>query len=84
MISDIRYYFGGIIFFAWYHRWSHEIPLLWTFHHTHHSGMQMNLTTAVRLNWLGAFISPVIYIPLLLIGFSPEVLIICITTEFFF
>lgn len=70
--------------FYWYHRLSHEIPLLWTLHHTHHSGMRMNLTTAVRLNWLGAFVSPLIYIPFVLLGFSAEILTISLAIGLFF
>ncbi|HAS44264.1 MAG TPA: hypothetical protein DCS93_27545 [Microscillaceae bacterium] len=57
--------------YYWYHRLSHEIPLLWTIHHTHHSSPWFNFTTAGRLNWLGKFTAPVFYIPLILIGFSP-------------
>ena len=70
--------------FYWYHRWSHEIPLLWTFHHTHHSGMKMNLSTAVRLNWIGTFLSPLIYIPFVLLGFSADLIIICLLVSLFF
>ena len=70
--------------FYWYHRLSHEIPLLWTMHHTHHSAMKMNLSTAVRLNWIAAFVSPIIYLPFILIGFSPEVLITCVLAGLFF
>lgn len=70
--------------FYWYHRLSHEIPLLWTLHHTHHSGMKMNLTTAVRLNWIGTFVSPLIYIPFVLLGFSSEILIISLAVGLFF
>jgi sterol desaturase/sphingolipid hydroxylase (fatty acid hydroxylase superfamily) len=61
--------------FYWYHRISHETPLLWTMHHTHHSSQWMNLTTAVRLNWLGGFISPLFFVPFILIGFSPEIFV---------
>jgi sterol desaturase/sphingolipid hydroxylase (fatty acid hydroxylase superfamily) len=46
--------------------------------------MKMNLSTAVRLNWIGAFVSPIFYFPLVLIGFSPEVLIICLAFGLFF
>lgn len=77
-------FFAAELGFYWYHRISHETPLLWTLHHTHHSGMKMNLTTAVRLNWIGAFVGPLIYLPLVLIGFSPEVLTICIASGLFF
>ncbi|MEO0528638.1 MAG: sterol desaturase family protein [Bacteroidota bacterium] len=70
--------------FYWYHRLSHEIPLLWTLHHTHHSAMRMNLTTAVRLNWVGAFVSPFIYLPFVLLGFSAEILITSLVIGLFF
>lgn len=70
--------------YYWYHRLSHEIPLLWALHHTHHSAMKFNLTTAVRLNWLGLFVSPLFYIPLVLIGLSPEIIISCLAVGLFY
>jgi sterol desaturase/sphingolipid hydroxylase (fatty acid hydroxylase superfamily) len=77
--------FGAVEFiYYWYHRLSHEIPLLWALHHTHHSAMKFNLTTAVRLNWLGLFISPLFYIPLVLIGLSPEIIITCLAVGLFY
>ncbi len=57
--------------YYWYHRWSHEIPFLWTIHHTHHSSMWFNLTAAGRLNWVGKFTSILFYVPLVILGFSP-------------
>ena len=44
----------------------------------------MNLTTAVRLNWLGNFISPLFYIPLVLFGFSPEIIVTSLAVSLFF
>lgn len=76
LVAEFGYY--------WYHRWSHEVPLLWTLHHTHHSAINMNLTTAVRLNWLGAFVSPLIYVPFVLIGFSYELLILSLAIGLFY
>jgi sterol desaturase/sphingolipid hydroxylase (fatty acid hydroxylase superfamily) len=32
----------------WFHRWQHEIPLLWTSHRVHHSDSGVNTTTALR------------------------------------
>ncbi len=64
LIADCAYY--------WYHRLSHEIPILWTMHHTHHSSPWMNLTTAVRLNWIANFVSPFFFAPFILLGVSPE------------
>ena len=66
VIADLAFY--------WYHRLSHEIPLLWTMHHTHHSSPWMNFTTAMRLNWIAKFVSPLFYMPLVLLGVSPEFL----------
>ena len=64
VVADLAYYR--------YHRFSHEIPILWTMHHTHHSGMWMNLTAAVRLNWVANFVAPLFFAPLVLVGFSGE------------
>lgn len=57
--------------YYWYHRLSHEIPFLWSIHHTHHSSMWFNLTAAGRLNWVGKFTSVFFYIPLVIFGFPP-------------
>ena len=66
VIADFAYY--------WYHRLSHEVPFLWTMHHTHHSSPWMNFTTAMRLNWVAKFVSPLYFSPLVLLGLSPEFL----------
>ena len=58
--------------YYWYHRLSHEIPFLWAIHHTHHSAQTLNLSIAFRLHTLGRFVSPVVYVPLVLVGFKPE------------
>ena len=58
--------------YYWYHRLSHEIPLLWAIHHTHHSARTLNLSIAFRLHTLGRLVSPLAYIPMVLIGFKPE------------
>lgn len=58
--------------YYWYHRVSHETRFLWTLHHTHHSSLVMNFTTAVRLNWVGKFVSPVFFLPLVLLGLPAE------------
>jgi sterol desaturase/sphingolipid hydroxylase (fatty acid hydroxylase superfamily) len=63
LVTDFAYY--------WYHRLSHELPLLWTMHHTHHSSPWLNLTTAMRLNWVAKFVGPLFFAPLMLLGMSP-------------
>jgi len=57
--------------YYWYHRLSHEVPLLWTMHYTHHSSRWLNLTTAVRLNGIAKFVGPLFLAPLVLLGMSP-------------
>ena len=66
MIADLAYY--------WYHRLSHEVPVLWTMHHTHHSSPWMNFTTAIRLNWIAKFVGPLFFAPLVVLGLSPKFL----------
>ena len=74
--ADFTYY--------WYHRFSHEIPILWTMHHTHHSGIWMNLTAAVRLNWVANFVGPVFFAPLVLVGFSAEWITVSLALGLFY
>lgn len=62
----------GDMLYYWHHRLSHEIKILWTLHHVHHSSPWMNFTTAFRINWLGKMINPLFFIPAILLGFSPE------------
>lgn len=67
VLADFCYY--------WFHRVSHHWHPLWAFHLIHHSSMSMNLTTAYRLNWFGALVSPIFFIPLVLLGFPPEYIV---------
>ena len=67
LAADCAYY--------WYHRFSHQIPVLWALHYTHHSSPWMNLTTAIRLNWVANFVSPLLFAPLVLLGCSPTVVV---------
>ena len=71
VVTDFVYY--------WYHRWSHQVGWLWAMHQTHHSSPWMNLTTALRLNWVAKFVSPFFFVPLIIVGFSPAVVPLCLT-----
>ncbi|MEZ4320351.1 MAG: sterol desaturase family protein [Myxococcota bacterium] len=64
VLTDFVYY--------WHHRLSHEIPVLWAIHQTHHSAERLNLLASARLSWLGPWIvQPVLALPLVLLGFPP-------------
>lgn len=68
IVTEFAYY--------WYHRWSHEVPALWALHHVHHSSATFNLTTAVRLSWIGKFIAPLYFAPLSLLGLPAEFVVL--------
>lgn len=62
-LEDFCYY--------WFHRISHETRFFWASHVVHHSSQKYNLSTALRQTWTGSFFSFIFWIPLLLIGFHP-------------
>ena len=56
----------------WYHRLSHEVPLLWRFHRVHHSSSRLDWIAAARLHPLEGFWAVVVIgPPLLLAGVQP-------------
>jgi len=63
--------FAEDLCYYWFHRISHESRLFWASHVVHHSSQKYNLSTALRQTWSGSFYSFVFWIPLLLIGFHP-------------
>jgi sterol desaturase/sphingolipid hydroxylase (fatty acid hydroxylase superfamily) len=64
VIGEFAYY--------WFHRWSHEIRLLWAAHSVHHSQNSFNLSAAIRLPWTGAlFAVDLTLLPLVYLGFPP-------------
>ena len=65
--EDLTYY--------WFHRTSHENRFFWANHIVHHSSQEYNLSTALRQTWTGNFVSFVFWIPLILIGFHPLMIV---------
>lgn len=61
--------------YYWFHRIGHESRFFWASHVVHHSSESYNLSTAVRQTWTGTMINAVFWFPLLLIGFSPLMVI---------
>lgn len=68
IVADFLYYC--------FHYASHIWKPLWAFHLIHHTSPLMNLTTAYRLNWFGALVSPLFFIPAALLGFPPEFIVL--------
>jgi sterol desaturase/sphingolipid hydroxylase (fatty acid hydroxylase superfamily) len=67
---------GADFLYYWEHRASHRINLLWSlFHSVHHSSPVYDQTTALRLSVFDGIQSAAFYLPLVLIGFPPELVI---------
>ncbi len=62
--------------YYWFHRVSHESRFFWASHVVHHSSQQYNLSTALRQTWSGSFYSFIFWIPLVLIGFHPVMILV--------
>lgn len=72
LVNDLMFY--------WYHRLSHTTRFFWAVHVAHHSSEKMNITTAMRGNFLNNVFHAIFWIPMLLLGFPP---IVVITTDAF-
>ena len=58
--------------YYWEHRCAHRVPVLWTaYHAVHHSSPGYTVATAYRVSFLNQFLAPAFYLPWLLLGFDP-------------
>ena len=73
LLDDYSYY--------WFHRQNHMIRLLWAAHIVHHSSDNFNLGTAVRNGWFTILYKPFFYVWIVMIGFPPEMLVVCLGIE---
>jgi sterol desaturase/sphingolipid hydroxylase (fatty acid hydroxylase superfamily) len=70
LLVDFLYY--------WEHRLSHRIRLLWAVSHSvHHSSPLFDQITGLRVSFVDGFLSPWFYLPAVLIGFDPKLVIAC-------
>ncbi len=68
--------FAEDLCYYWFHRTSHESRFFWASHVVHHSSQQYNLSTALRQTWSGSFYSFIFWLPLILIGFHPVMVLV--------
>jgi sterol desaturase/sphingolipid hydroxylase (fatty acid hydroxylase superfamily) len=66
--------------FYWYHRISHVTRFFWAVHVAHHSSEKLNITTAIRGNFVNNIFHGLFWLPMVLLGFSPWIVI---TTDAF-
>jgi sterol desaturase/sphingolipid hydroxylase (fatty acid hydroxylase superfamily) len=70
ILDDFRYYL--------HHRIAHRCRWVWAMHVVHHSSQYYNFTTALRQSWFKNFTgTPLLKIPLVLIGFDPVLVLFC-------
>ncbi|HEU5061305.1 MAG TPA: sterol desaturase family protein [Kofleriaceae bacterium] len=55
-----------------FHRAHHEVRLFWAAHVNHHSSRHYNLSTALRQSWTTPLTGPWFWLPLALVGFRPD------------
>ena len=62
--------------YYWFHRISHESRFFWASHVVHHSSKKYNLSTALRQTWSGGFYTFIFWIPLIILGFHPVMVLV--------
>ncbi|MEM6631969.1 MAG: sterol desaturase family protein [Bacteroidota bacterium] len=70
LLIDFLYY--------WEHRIEHRVRILWSYHSIHHSSPIYNYTTALRVSFIDSFVTWVFYLPAILVGFHPYVVLLSI------
>ncbi len=70
--------------YYWRHRLEHKIPLLWAEHSVHHSSEEFNFSTALRLPWVTPLFGWVVFVPLIIVGFSPVTIFIAFQLNLLF
>lgn len=73
LLDDFSYY--------WFHRQNHMVRFFWAAHIVHHSSDNFNLGTAVRNGWFTILYKPFFYVWIVMLGFPPEMLIVCLGIE---
>ena len=64
--------------YYWEHRIEHRVRILWSYHSIHHSSPIYNYTTALRVSFIDTFVTWIFYLPAILVGFHPYVVLIAI------
>lgn len=74
--------FGVLAFdfcFYWMHRMHHEVRIGWAGHVTHHSSERYNYATALRQSWTEHLTAIPFWLPMALIGFRPDAVLLLYT-----
>lgn len=88
-VFDIPFTWWGVVLlfvaedfcYYWFHRSHHEVRALWASHVNHHSSTHYNLSTALRQSWTTPLTGPLFWVPLPLLGFSVEMIVLAQTVS---
>lgn len=69
LLVDFVYYVEHVV--------EHKVRILWSYHSIHHSSPIYNYTTALRVSFIDSLITWVFYLPLVLVGFHPYIVLLC-------
>lgn len=72
-LDDFSYY--------WLHRFNHTVRFMWAAHIVHHSSNHYNFGTGIRNGWFTLLYKPLFYMWLPMIGFHPEMVLVCLGIE---
>ncbi len=70
LLIDFLYY--------WEHRIEHQVRVLWSYHSIHHSSPIYNYTTALRVSFIDSLVTWIFYLPAILLGFHPYVVLLAV------
>ena len=77
-------FFVNDLLFYFFHRWSHEIRILWASHSVHHSSELYNMSTSMRGSFVIVLYRFVMWFPLAAVGFAPEQILLMDSIAFFY
>jgi sterol desaturase/sphingolipid hydroxylase (fatty acid hydroxylase superfamily) len=72
----IAAFFAVDFVYYWWHRWSHEVNVLWAVHSVHHQSEDYNLAVALRQAVFSVWTIWPLHLPLALIGVPPVVFLV--------
>jgi sterol desaturase/sphingolipid hydroxylase (fatty acid hydroxylase superfamily) len=75
-LGYVALFFAEDLCYYWSHRINHEVRLFWAAHVNHHSSTHYNLATAVRQSWTQPYLMWVFWLPLPLLGFAPQLIVL--------
>lgn len=72
--SYVILFFGLEFVYYWWHRVGHRSRWFWISHSVHHTPNELNMTASFRVGWTQRIMATyVIFTPLVLVGFDPQV-----------